>query len=275
MRITGCPNGCARPYLAEIALIGRAPGRYTLRLGADAVGSRLNVAVSRQHRRGRPSSPRSMSSSAGTPPSGTRTNVSAISCGAPTCSSRRRARERAVASNYRSSARASVAAGAPRLTLAQQFAADTAAAERINDWLASVDAATRVRWALDESSGAVRAVVELRRAGGGVAASRRAGGSRHPGASSSTPAIYSPRPTSSSSSSSSSSSLNIQTFSSPQSVEEFEAQYGKLWEQGREGLDKYLELRKVEPMRRGARDARHRHVVRRACAAARPRAAPR
>jgi sulfite reductase (NADPH) hemoprotein beta-component len=43
LRITGCPNGCARPYLAEIALIGRAPGRYTLRLGADAVGQRLNV----------------------------------------------------------------------------------------------------------------------------------------------------------------------------------------------------------------------------------------
>jgi sulfite reductase (NADPH) hemoprotein beta-component len=43
VRITGCPNGCARPYLAEIALIGRAPGRYTLRLGADAVGARLNV----------------------------------------------------------------------------------------------------------------------------------------------------------------------------------------------------------------------------------------
>jgi phosphoadenosine phosphosulfate reductase len=33
-------------------------------------------------------------------------------------------------------------------------------------------------------------------------------------------------------------------------VSEFEAQYGKLWEQGREGLDRYLELRKVEPMRR-------------------------
>src|SRR3954462_6360162 len=43
VRITGCPNGCARPYRAEIALIGRAPGRYTLRLGGDAVGSRLNV----------------------------------------------------------------------------------------------------------------------------------------------------------------------------------------------------------------------------------------
>jgi sulfite reductase (NADPH) hemoprotein beta-component len=43
VRITGCPNGCARPYLAEIALIGRAPGRYTLRLGADAIGSRLNI----------------------------------------------------------------------------------------------------------------------------------------------------------------------------------------------------------------------------------------
>jgi len=43
LRITGCPNGCARPYLAEIGLVGRAPGRYVLRLGADAAGQRLNV----------------------------------------------------------------------------------------------------------------------------------------------------------------------------------------------------------------------------------------
>ena len=43
LRITGCPNGCARPYLAEIALIGKAPGRYNLLLGADAAGQRLNV----------------------------------------------------------------------------------------------------------------------------------------------------------------------------------------------------------------------------------------
>jgi len=43
LRISGCPNGCARPYLGEIALIGRAPGRYDLRLGADFQGQRLNV----------------------------------------------------------------------------------------------------------------------------------------------------------------------------------------------------------------------------------------
>ncbi len=43
LRITGCPNGCARPYLAEIALIGKAPGRYNLYLGGDARGQRLNV----------------------------------------------------------------------------------------------------------------------------------------------------------------------------------------------------------------------------------------
>ena len=35
LRLSGCPNGCSRPYLGEIALIGRAPGRYDLRLGAD------------------------------------------------------------------------------------------------------------------------------------------------------------------------------------------------------------------------------------------------
>jgi sulfite reductase (NADPH) hemoprotein beta-component len=43
LRISGCPNGCSRPYLGEIALIGKAPGRYNLMLGADARGQRLNA----------------------------------------------------------------------------------------------------------------------------------------------------------------------------------------------------------------------------------------
>jgi sulfite reductase (NADPH) hemoprotein beta-component len=43
VRITGCPNGCARPYLAEIALVGKAPGRYNLYLGAAFDGSRMNT----------------------------------------------------------------------------------------------------------------------------------------------------------------------------------------------------------------------------------------
>jgi sulfite reductase (NADPH) hemoprotein beta-component len=42
LRVSGCPNGCSRPYLAEIALVGKAPGRYNLMLGADARGQRLN-----------------------------------------------------------------------------------------------------------------------------------------------------------------------------------------------------------------------------------------
>jgi sulfite reductase (NADPH) hemoprotein beta-component len=42
LRITGCPNGCARPYLAEIALVGKALGRYNLYLGGDVRGQRLN-----------------------------------------------------------------------------------------------------------------------------------------------------------------------------------------------------------------------------------------
>ncbi|MFC3339979.1 assimilatory sulfite reductase (NADPH) hemoprotein subunit [Paracandidimonas soli] len=42
VRLSGCPNGCSRPYLGEIALVGRAPGRYDLRLGADFSGERLN-----------------------------------------------------------------------------------------------------------------------------------------------------------------------------------------------------------------------------------------
>lgn len=43
LRITGCPNGCARPYLAEIGLIGKAPGLYNLLLGGDRTGTRLNA----------------------------------------------------------------------------------------------------------------------------------------------------------------------------------------------------------------------------------------
>ncbi len=42
IRMTGCPNGCARPYLAEIGLVGQGPGRYHLYLGAAFDGSRLS-----------------------------------------------------------------------------------------------------------------------------------------------------------------------------------------------------------------------------------------
>ena len=42
IRMTGCPNGCARPYLAEIGLVGKAPGRFNLHLGANYEGTRLN-----------------------------------------------------------------------------------------------------------------------------------------------------------------------------------------------------------------------------------------
>lgn len=43
LRVSGCPNGCSRPYLAEIALIGKAPGRYNLMLGGDHRGQRMNA----------------------------------------------------------------------------------------------------------------------------------------------------------------------------------------------------------------------------------------
>lgn len=42
VRMTGCPNGCARPFAAEIGLVGKAPGRYNLYLGASFEGTRLN-----------------------------------------------------------------------------------------------------------------------------------------------------------------------------------------------------------------------------------------
>ncbi len=42
IRMTGCPNGCARSYIAEIGFIGTGPGRYNLQLGGDHAGMRLN-----------------------------------------------------------------------------------------------------------------------------------------------------------------------------------------------------------------------------------------
>jgi sulfite reductase (NADPH) hemoprotein beta-component len=42
IRSSGCPNGCARPYLGEIGLVGKVPGKYNLYLGAAHDGSRLN-----------------------------------------------------------------------------------------------------------------------------------------------------------------------------------------------------------------------------------------
>ncbi|HEU5140693.1 MAG TPA: assimilatory sulfite reductase (NADPH) hemoprotein subunit [Bacillales bacterium] len=42
IRMSGCPNGCSRPALAEIAFIGKAPGKYNMYLGGGFAGGRLN-----------------------------------------------------------------------------------------------------------------------------------------------------------------------------------------------------------------------------------------
>ena len=43
IRMTGCPNGCARPYVADIGLVGRTLNKYTIFLGGNPEGTRLNV----------------------------------------------------------------------------------------------------------------------------------------------------------------------------------------------------------------------------------------
>ncbi|MEP7320264.1 MAG: NADPH-dependent assimilatory sulfite reductase hemoprotein subunit [Saprospiraceae bacterium] len=43
IRMTGCPNGCGRPYVAEIGLVGTSYGHYNLHLGGDRLGLRLNM----------------------------------------------------------------------------------------------------------------------------------------------------------------------------------------------------------------------------------------
>jgi sulfite reductase (ferredoxin) len=41
VRMTGCPNGCARPFNADVGLVGKAVGKYTLYLGGQLLGKRL------------------------------------------------------------------------------------------------------------------------------------------------------------------------------------------------------------------------------------------
>jgi sulfite reductase (NADPH) hemoprotein beta-component len=43
IRMTGCPNGCGRPYVAEIGFIGTAYGLYNMHIGGDRLGERLNT----------------------------------------------------------------------------------------------------------------------------------------------------------------------------------------------------------------------------------------
>lgn len=49
MRMTGCPNGCARPYVAEVAFVGKAPGTYSMLLGGGYYGQRLNKIYRGEH----------------------------------------------------------------------------------------------------------------------------------------------------------------------------------------------------------------------------------
>jgi sulfite reductase (ferredoxin) len=42
VRMTGCPNGCARPYNSDIGLVGKTKGKYTILVGGRLLGNRLN-----------------------------------------------------------------------------------------------------------------------------------------------------------------------------------------------------------------------------------------
>jgi sulfite reductase (ferredoxin) len=43
--MTGCPNGCVRPYQSDIGIVGRSGDKYTLFVGGNVVGTRLNFVL--------------------------------------------------------------------------------------------------------------------------------------------------------------------------------------------------------------------------------------
>jgi sulfite reductase (ferredoxin) len=45
IRIAGCPNGCSRPYVGDIGIVGRMPDTYALYVGGDFEGTRLNEKI--------------------------------------------------------------------------------------------------------------------------------------------------------------------------------------------------------------------------------------
>lgn len=45
IRITGCPNGCARPYIGDIGIVGRTPGHYAIYAGGDFLGTKLSEKI--------------------------------------------------------------------------------------------------------------------------------------------------------------------------------------------------------------------------------------
>ena len=45
IRMTGCPNGCARPYTADLAFVGRSADRYTIFAGGSLLGTRLGTQI--------------------------------------------------------------------------------------------------------------------------------------------------------------------------------------------------------------------------------------
>jgi sulfite reductase (ferredoxin) len=47
IRMTGCPNGCARPYLGDVGFVGTTLGKYDVFLGGDFDGTRLNQLYAR------------------------------------------------------------------------------------------------------------------------------------------------------------------------------------------------------------------------------------
>ncbi|HEX6636534.1 MAG TPA: phosphoadenylyl-sulfate reductase [Steroidobacteraceae bacterium] len=145
-------------------------------------------------------------------------------------------------------------ADAPRLTQSPaEFARDAEAGKVVNDWLASVDAATRVRWSLENLPGPFALSSSF---GAQAAVSLHLVAAQQPDI----PVILVdtgylfPETYQFVEDLRTQLSLNIRTFAGKQSVAEFEAQHGKLWEKGREGLDQYLEIRKVEPMRRALQE---------------------
>jgi phosphoadenosine phosphosulfate reductase len=145
-------------------------------------------------------------------------------------------------------------ADAPRLTQSPaEFVRDTEAAKALNEWLASVDAATRVRWSLANLPGPFALTSSF---GAQAAVSLHLVAAQAPDI----PVILIdtgylfPETYEFIEQLRKQLSLNIQTFAGQQTVAAFEAQHGKLWEKGREGLDQYLEIRKVEPMRRALQE---------------------
>ncbi len=265
LRVTGCPNGCGRAMLAELGLVGKAAGRYNLHLGGNRESARAFRVCSARTSPSRKFLIPSTSLSGAGRKSAKRVKASATSrcvrASSARCSIRRgisgseagRPLGRGAAQVISSSRRDNMAEFDLAALNALPKSGQALALAVTNAQLEKLDAEERVAWALENlpgeyvlsSSFGIQAAVSLHLVNQirpDIPVILTDTGYLFPETYQFIDELTDKL------------KLNLKVFRATKSPAWQEARYGKLWEQGVEGIEKYNEINKVEPMNRALKE---------------------